>query len=294
MVRQPFRIDIDQERPGFEHFIGSWVFPGETRIIVDVGPARSADRLLVELARARVERVDWVLLTHIHIDHAGALAAVLERFPTAKAVCHAKGVSHMVDPARLWAGSRKVLGEMADVYGPPRPVPAERIIPHDQTRMDGLTILETPGHALHHLSYSWHGHLLAGESAGNFFKLQNATYMRPGTPPRFFLEQAVGSVEKMLNLPDQPIYYGHADMAPGSHGMLERYKRQLYRWRDLIAAEVAADSTGDLAERCVEAILENDPEVAAFAHLDSPKQARERYFFKNSIAGFLGYLENAA
>ena len=97
---EPILIDIKQHRPGFAHFIASWFCKGETNIVVDVGPANSVHILLESLDAMHVDRVDFVLLTHIHIDHAGGLADFLENFPMAKIVCHAMGLRHLVDPSK--------------------------------------------------------------------------------------------------------------------------------------------------------------------------------------------------
>jgi glyoxylase-like metal-dependent hydrolase (beta-lactamase superfamily II) len=263
---------------------------------VDVGPPVSAGRLLESLAALNVDRLDWIFLTHAHIDHAGAVASVLERYPTARAVVFAQAVKHLVDPTRLWAGSLQVLGDLARAYCPPPPVPADRLVAHDQMDLPGLTIIETPGHAPHHLSYAWQGRLYSGEAAGNLLEVQGRSYLRPATPHRFFLPEAVASVDKMLALPDQPIYYAHYESAPSSLEMLGRFRRQLLRWEEIIKSEstrAGAGTNGDLKERCVDALLERDEEIAAFPLMDPAEQARERSFIGNSVKGYLGYLEEA-
>ena len=73
-------IEIKQEIPGFNHFIGSWVYKGPINFVVDVGPASSVDKLIETLAEMGMDRVDYVLLTHIHMDHAGGIARFLECF----------------------------------------------------------------------------------------------------------------------------------------------------------------------------------------------------------------------
>ena len=109
----PTLIPIKQDLPGFERFIGSWVCVGEINMVIDVGPSVSVNRLIKALTDMGVDRVDCVALTHIHIDHAGGLALFLEHFPMATVICHEKGIKHLVDPTRLWAGSLKTLGEIA-------------------------------------------------------------------------------------------------------------------------------------------------------------------------------------
>ncbi|MEW6262061.1 MAG: MBL fold metallo-hydrolase [Thermodesulfobacteriota bacterium] len=289
----PLHIEIRQARSGFEGFFGSWVVLGPNNVVVDTGPASSAGNLVAGLEALGLKRVDWVLLTHIHIDHAGGLAAVLARYPEAKAVCHAAGLRFLADPTRLWAGSQKVLGELAEFYGRPDSVPAERLVPHDSMAFNGLQIVETPGHAPHHLSYRLRGRIYAGEAGGNLLKVQGHPYLRPATPPRFFLPEALASVDRLLDLDDQPIHYAHFDQAESSKEMLGRFRRQLLRWCDIVSG-VLIEGEDEVEARCIAALLQGDPELAAFHYMDQTVRTRERSFMANSVRGYLGYLKEQA
>ncbi|MEW5723856.1 MAG: MBL fold metallo-hydrolase [Thermodesulfobacteriota bacterium] len=289
-MSQILHIEIKQDRPGFDRFFGCWVIRDERSVLVDVGPAATAGRLLEGLEAAGVDRVDWVLLTHIHIDHAGGLAAVLDRFPGAKAVSHEKGLRFLADPAKLWEGSLAVLGDLARFYGRPPAVDEDRLAPHTEPGLDGLRVIETPGHAPHHLSFSYRGRLFTGEAGGNFFLLGGRGYLRPSTPPRFFLETALASVDRLLELPDQPVHYAHFEEAGSSREMLGRFRDQLPRWRDIIAREAGRGGIEGLETRCVEALLAQDPEIESFRLMAPQAQSRERRFIANSVRGFLGFL----
>ena len=284
-------VEIKQTIPGFNHFIGSWIYRGETNLVVDVGPANSVNKLIEAMMKMDMERVDYVLVTHIHIDHAGGLAGVLERFPMARVVCHAKGIRHVVEPSKLWEGSLKVLGEVAEAFGPPKAVGEERCLPHTQADIKDLVVIETPGHASHHLSYSYRGHLFAGEAGGNYFSIGDMDYMRPATPPRFFLKDFLSSLDRLMALEDQHICYAHFGDAPSSRQMLERFRVQIFRWKELIEEEISA-GPDDLVTRCVDSLLERDPELKAFELMDPDMQKRERQFMANSVRGYLGFLQN--
>jgi glyoxylase-like metal-dependent hydrolase (beta-lactamase superfamily II) len=257
---------------------------------VDVGPANSVHRLVEALAKMNMERVDYVLLTHIHIDHVGGLAKFLEHFPMAQVVCHDKAVRHLVDPSRLWEVSRKVLGKIADAYGPLTGVREEILIPHTQAHIENLTIIETPGHAPHHLSFSCMGHLFAGEAGGNYLCVADTDYLRPATPPRFFLKVFLETVDRLLALEDQHICYAHFGDAPSSRQMLKRFRAQVLRWKEVVEKERSAGPK-DLIMRCVDRLLEKDPDLKAFALMDSDTQDRERFFMGNSVRGYIGFLE---
>ena len=116
------------------------------------------------------------------------------------------------------------MGEKALAYGPIDPVSPECLLSPEDITLEGLTILETPGHAPFHLSFCYQDYLFCGESAGIFLSFGEKIYLRPPTPPRFFLDQTVASVDKMLALEDRAIYYGHAGSHPNSQKMLRLYR----------------------------------------------------------------------
>lgn len=284
-------VEIPLDRPGFQRFFGAWVADGTRTFLVDTGPARSADTLVRRLKRLGLTQVDHVLLTHIHLDHAGGLARVLESYPGARVVCHRKAIPHLVDPDRLWQGSRRVLGDLAEAYGPPLPVPAEALIAHDEARIEGLQVLETPGHAPHHISFSLEGTLFAGEAGGNYLHSDGLEILRPATPPRFHLEPCLSSVDRLLALEDQVLCYAHYGRARRSRHMLVRFREQLLRWRDLLAPVLRTRPEAGAAF-CLDRLLEADPELRSFYDLDPKTQERERFFLKNSVRGYLEYLRS--
>ncbi len=284
-------IEIKQDMPGFNQFIGSWFYKGDIHFVVDVGPANSVFRLIDALTELKIEHIDYVLLTHIHIDHAGGLAKFLEHFPMAKVICHEKGIQHLVDPKKLWEGSVKVLGDIAELYGPLSPVAERFFISHNAILNKDIVVIDTPGHSAHHLSFVYNGNLFSGEAAGNYFRVQNQEYLRPATPPKFFLATFLGSIEKLLQLRDMQIYYAHFGKADSSHEMLKRSKNQILNWEKIIRRERSSDSKS-LIERCVESLLTEDPELDAFQYIDAVVQKRELFFFQNSIKGYLQYLNS--
>ncbi len=284
-------VEIEQQISGFERFIGSWVYRGDMTFVVDVGPAHSVGGLIETLGKMGVVHVDYVLITHIHIDHAGGLARFLAHFPMAHVVCHKKGIAHLVDPAALWKGSQKALGDIAEAYGPPGAVEEERCIPHSEVSVKDLEVIDTPGHAPHHLSFSYQGHLFAGEAAGNYYAIQGTDYLRPATPPRFFLEVFLQSVARLMALDDQHLCYAHWGETGASHQALKRFRKQILRWQDIIEEEVSSEGDDPL-ERCVNRLLKEDADLKAFKLMAPDMQKRERYFLTNSVRGFIGFLRD--
>jgi len=283
-------ITIEQQLPGFNNFFGCWVCTGDINIIIDVGPANSTVRLKNGLFSLGLEKIDYILLTHIHIDHCGGLAEILNHYPMAKVICHDKGLKHIADPTNLWEGSLKVLGKIAKMYGQPQPVAKDRLISHTESDIAGLVVIETPGHAVHHLSYCYQDYLFAGEAGGNFFMQNGTEYLRPATPPRFFFDVCMQSVDRLLALEDRPICYVHCGEAESSHRLLKRFRNQLILWKDIISTELDK-SDDNLVTRCIEALLEEDSNLMAFNKMNPAVQERERVFMTNSIKGMAGYLK---
>ncbi len=285
-------IEIKQDMPGFNHFFGSWVCQDNFNFLVDVGPANTANRLIDSLVSIGLDKVDYVFLTHIHIDHGGALADLLEYYPMAKAICHEKGIKHLVEPSNLWAGSLSVLGDLAKSYGVPKPVPKERLIPHTECNLKDLMVIETPGHAIHHLSYTYKDRLFAGEAAGNYLNVNGLDYLRPATPPRFFPDIFLRSIDRLLALEDQPIRYAHFGEAENSHRMLNLSRDQLIRWEAIIGELVCqGGNIEDIIRSCIALLLEKDPNLAAFNIMDPDVQAREKIFMTNGVRGFVEFLK---
>jgi glyoxylase-like metal-dependent hydrolase (beta-lactamase superfamily II) len=290
-----YQITLTPLLEGFTDFISGWVVTGRPSFLVDVGPGSTADQLLSGLNMLGVRRLDYILLTHLHLDHAGAAGAISQRFPEARLVCHEKGIPHLIDPTQLWEGTRKVLGALAAGYGPPTPVPAERLTAAQQLAADGITAVITPGHAPHHVSYLTAGGLFAGEACGVHYLLgRGREYLRPATPPRLFLDVALASIDALIARSPARMYIGHHGMTPEGTGLLRRHRDQLLFWEKWLSRQARGSLSAEALEGCAERLLAEDPRLAAFHEFSATAQKRERYFLKNSINGFLGWLSAEA
>ena len=127
---------------------------------IDCGTNHAVPRLLAALDGAGLSpaAVDWLILTHVHLDHAGGAGELIARLPNARLLVHPRGARHMIDPAQLWAGASAVYGEavMEQTYGRLRPIAAERVVEAADGHVvelagRALRCLDTPGHARHHL-----------------------------------------------------------------------------------------------------------------------------------------------
>jgi glyoxylase-like metal-dependent hydrolase (beta-lactamase superfamily II) len=291
-------IDLDQPREGYRQFLSAWLGQSDgVAFVVDPGPRSTVRHLIERIRGAGVERLDYVLVTHIHLDHAGGSTELLEAFPEARFYCHPAGAKHVVEPTQLWRGSQKVLKEIAGMYGEPRPVPAERIAAAEELERRGFGVIPTPGHAVHHVSFLRDGTLFAGEVFGTRSPMPDgALYMRPATPPRFFLDQLLASIDKLLALPEEPeeIAFAHYGKVPGGFDIARKARAQILRWveaaRELAPGAASRERLDDLVFARLQEI---DPlhGQGLFDRLDPDVRARERYFLHNSLDGILGWLE---
>jgi glyoxylase-like metal-dependent hydrolase (beta-lactamase superfamily II) len=288
-----YQITLTPPLEGFTEFISAWLVKGPPAFLVDVGPASTVDQLSRALAALGVSRLDYILLTHIHLDHAGAAGQIARRFPAATIVCHAKGIPHLVDPSRLWEGTRTVLGSVALGYGALEPVPAERFVDAQGFAAGGIHALLTPGHAAHHVSYFTAAALFVGEACGVLYRLADAQdYMRPATPPTFLMTTALHSLDDLIARTPERMVVGHSGMWENGCALLRRHREQLLFWERWMSAHSGSCPAEEAIQRCAEGLLAGDPLLASFSAFSKPVQERERYFLKNSVSGFLGWLKN--
>ena len=284
-------IDLDQPAlEGFRQFISSWLYRGNGFILlVDPGPLSTIPRLRGELRRLGVRRIDYVLLTHIHIDHAGGTGALLREFPEATVVCHPDGIRHLVAPEKLWEGSRKVLGPLADAYGEIVPVPGERIRFDETIGTTGVRAFLTPGHAQHHCSYLLDDLLFGGEVAGVRCDVPGAVFMRPATPPRFILQVALDSLDRMIALAPRSMVFAHYGLVETALDHLRIARGQLLLWVRGVAATVQVAESGR-EEALIAWLLDHDEQYRNVTLLPGDIQARERYFLGNTLRGMAEYV----
>ena len=288
-----FLIPLRPPLTGFGEFFSAWLYRGEKTFLVDVGPSSTATELLGALQELNIDQLDYILLTHIHLDHAGAIGQTTDAFPRTPIVCHQAGIPHLIEPSRLWEGTKKMLGSMALAYGPIQAVEASRLVDVEHFQAKDVNPIITPGHAPHHVSYQTDNYLFAGETGGIYVSLpQKKFYMRPATPPRFFLDIALQSMDALIASQSKTICYSHFGIHEDAPMMLEAHREQLLLWETLISDEIQDCAANNRNAACMKRLLEEDPLMANFDQLTPDIQERETYFLKNSIKGYLGWLDS--
>jgi glyoxylase-like metal-dependent hydrolase (beta-lactamase superfamily II) len=214
---------------------------------VDTGAAPAAPRLLGaldELGIAR-EQVDYLFLTHVHLDHAGGAGQLVQALPNVRAVLHPRGAPHMIDPTKLIAGSIQVYGEALyrQLYGELLPIPAERVLVAE----DGLRLrlgrrtfefFDAPGHARHHhcpVDLD-HREVYSGDNFGicyREFDTARGPFMLPTTTPVQFEPDALhATIDRLMSYRPQRVYQTHFGpvtdverLAADLHSSLEEFVR---------------------------------------------------------------------
>jgi len=287
-----FLVDLDLPIPGFTRFISSWIIKeGDRAIIIDPGPSATINTLLNALREIGIKGVDYILLTHIHLDHAGGCGDLIKNYPDPFIVCHPQAVFHLSHPTKLWQGSVNVLGDLARVWGRPSSVSRERICSERDIQWKDYIIqsLETPGHASHHLCFFFGNLVFAGEVAGVSVPSGNKPYIRPAAPPPFMPEIALNSISLIIERKPQLICYGHYGLLEDAVSMLKIAKEQIIFWLTIIKER--RDKGLNLnEEEILREILAKDSHLSSFYQLDSDIRKRESHFIKNSIKGMLGFI----
>ncbi len=282
-----YQVTLFPKITGFDNFICAWVHKGSPSFVVDPGPSATSRQLLKALQDLNILHLDYILITHIHIDHAGAVSELADVFPDAKIVCHPAGIPHLKDPSRLWEGSLKTLGDIGKAYGPILPVAGERLVDAEGFNADNIISILTPGHSPHHASYEFGDHLFAGE-AGGVFEQQSpdSFYLRPATPPRFFLNVSINSIDLLMGRDPTTICYGHYGVTHDAKEMLAKHRDQLLLWNRIMGEEIGNFHEKEFVRTCMDRLLKDDPLLQGFFRLDADQKEREIFFLTNSIRGF--------
>jgi glyoxylase-like metal-dependent hydrolase (beta-lactamase superfamily II) len=271
-------LDLNwMERP---HSIGAVLLESDGHYaILDPGPASTLETLRAQLLSRglSVSNLDAILLTHIHLDHAGATGSLLRENPVLRVFVHSKGAAHLADPSKLLASAGRLWGDdLPRLFGETLPVPEQNIQIMDgaETVMVGkrkIDVIYTPGHASHHVTYfdEREGVAFAGDTAG--IRIMNGPFIMPATPPPD-IDLAVWEQSFSSILDRQPsklfaTHFGYAEN-PAQH--IADFRERLHLWADI--TEKALQSTSDIAVALQSFLDQTQAEMRQYLSVEDAEQ----------------------
>ncbi|HKW21133.1 MAG TPA: MBL fold metallo-hydrolase [Ktedonobacterales bacterium] len=291
---------VDTQFQGERQIIASYLIVGEGELaLVDVGAAATLGPLLAGVRAAGFDPADitHLLLTHVHLDHAGATGALVGQLPRARVYVHRIGAPHLIDPSRLMRSATRIYGDrMERLWGTMEPVPDDRleiVDDGDEIRIGARTLraLYTPGHAIHHIALydEARGIAFPGDVAG--VSIEGIDFVRPPTPPPdLSLEDWEASITRLEALRLHRLYlphFGEVD-TPARHFAVLR--RRLHEWGEIALAGMRTGK--DDAAIAADFARAADPVIAEHAHRGTAEaDAVRRYeLATNYLMSAQGYI----
>ncbi len=271
-------------------FGGVYLIDDERRTIIETGTSNDYGNVLAALKRLRVEpaSVENIVVTHIHLDHAGGAGFLMDHLTNAKVYVHERGFQHLASPGRLLESAAIAVGEAFEAYGTLKPIPEDRMVAlsgGEVLDLGGreLEFIYTPGHARHHLSILDRSSrcIFTGDSAGIYFP--DDRRLIPTTPfPEFDLPQALEAMDAMAKLNPRAVLFTHFGPREDAQRALREQRAEYDRWSRR-AAETMPE--GDLGG-AVKAIYEDwYVDVEGF-----PRRSVER-IIETNLKGFYRFFE---
>lgn len=276
--KQPIRIDnrinlIDGFDLGKPERTGTYVIDEKELTIVETGPSPSVKYVKkgLDLLGFSLKEVKYIIVTHVHLDHAGGVGLLIKECPNAQVVVHPKGARHLADPKRLAAGARAVYGDsFAELFDPIVPVPEERLLikgEGDELEIGPtctLEFLDTPGHAKHHFSIydPVSNGIFTGDTVGIRYEQlirDGVNLFLPSTSPNHFDPTAMHkAINRIRDLHVERIYYGHFGMTE----LIEQALDEVSNWLNIFVEEgekifAAGDGYAELATRLLYRVKEH-------------------------------------
>ena len=247
MPLQPLPFDpgtryVDVHMMGVDGFGAIYLIDEEEKAIVETGTSNDVRAILGAIREfgLRPADIDHVIVSHVHLDHAGGAGFLLREMPNATVYVHERGHKHLVDPSRLVASAASALGDMASEFGTMAPIPPDRLrAVKDGESLDlggrVLRFLDSPGHAPHELTVLDEKNrcVYTGDAAGLYFPADRI--LIPITPaPAFDLEQNLATFRRLLDLQPRALLFSHFGPHDDPREAIRRQLVQYPAWSDLV------------------------------------------------------------
>jgi len=239
-----YSIDVEMWT---SEYTSAYLVVGDRIALIETGLSTSSGKILEGIKQLgfRYENIDFIIVTHIHLDHAGGAGVVAKKLSSAKVVVHKDGAKHLIDPSRLIHSATKALGEFGKTYGLDKivPVAQSRVEPVDEGSIIDLgsrklEVLWTPGHAPHHIClYDDRSRgMFVGDAVGLYYPHEDL--LKPTTPPPDFdVEVVIETIERLKKFKAEVLFFSHfgpnyevGSTLESSIKELKRWEKEIWQW----------------------------------------------------------------
>ncbi len=214
-----------------------FLIDSDKKVLIESGTSMVVDKIVEDLSELGVENLDYIAVTHIHMDHAGGAGFLLDEFPNARVIVHESGIEYLNSPGDLKRSVKRATGEFFEYWGDIKPIPEDSMVPVSGGEKFGLgkgfslEVVETPGHAPHHVCYyeSKSKSMAVGDSVGIYFP--EADELIPTTPPPSFDREEEMRVLRDLKDRDlSSLLFTHEGWSETPKTTMDRYREKLNAW----------------------------------------------------------------
>jgi len=266
-----------------------YVINEEKKALVECGPTTSVRFVLEGIRELNInpEDISYVIITHVHLDHAGGAGVLARHMPQAQVVVHHKGARHLIDPARLIAGAIEARGsEVMVMHGEVLPIEmhqVQAVNEGDTISLSGqqtLRFIDAPGHAPHQLCIyeTRNGGLFTGDAVGAYIA-EHDIIMPFHPPPQFDLQICLGTLQKLERFSARRIYYSHFGTSDRVKEHIDQARKKLMVWDDIVKKSIKEGVFTDTRARLIDQACADLSEIEGVVSLDPLYQ----YLIKNHI-----------
>lgn len=287
---------IDSLRLGAYSVSGIYLLVGDGITLIEASTTHNAPQILDSARELGFDRGDIkrCIVTHIHLDHAGASGWLVEEIPHLKIYAHERGIKHLADPTRLLESAQMVYGDMktiVEIHGEILPVPEENLVGVTNTELDiggGVTlkIFDAPGHAPHHICVfePQTGCVFSGEALGHYIPEFDA--LNPAAaPPSFDLDASLETAQKIRELNPKTICFSQFGQRRDPEYVMEEWERQIRYYGDVILSQLEKGmGTGEIVEMIMDRISQ-DPHSKKFS------EQSVRGMLMSTVLGYYQYFQ---
>ncbi|MFB6309662.1 MAG: MBL fold metallo-hydrolase [Salinirussus sp.] len=245
---------VDVEMFGVERYGAVFVVDADRPAVIDTGTGANVEGLIDALGSLGIAPEDLQIIapTHVHLDHAGGAGYLARECPNADLYVHERGARHLIDPERLWEGTKRAVPDWVDHYAEPLPVPQKRVVEiseGDSIDLGSrkLAVIDAPGHAPHQAVFDdpESDCIFVADAAGLY--VEEFARPRPTTPPpNFDLSQCQADIERLRELDRSGFLFPHCGAAPAAE-LLNGYAAELDLWVETVEAAIDDAGTDDVA-----------------------------------------------